>query len=267
MFTITPALRSIIEGSTAFEHKKTLLNTTSTSRCHTASSIFKTSSPSAMAALLTSTSTGPRRESTVASIDCTSPAELTSAVTATEPRRSDATASARSPCQSTTATLAPSAANRPAITLPIPEPEPVMTTTLPWNRIKRGLWSRSGSGSQDPMLVEDLPDAGALPQKVTDGGLARHLLQGLADHVLLQRRRHHDDAVLVGQDQVAVCYRHAAGEDGLPDGDHLEPALGVGGRNAGCKDGKPHVLDSPRVPAEAVNDGAAATKCAGVRAQ
>src|SRR5262249_2410590 len=266
MFTITPPPRSIIEGSTAFEHRKTLFKTTSTSRSHTASSIFSTSSPSAMAALLTSTSTGPRRESILASIDCTSAPELTSAVTATAPGISDATSSARSLCQSTTATPAPSAANRRAITRPIPDPEPVMTTTLPGNRIRPGRWSRSGSGSQDPVLVEDLPNAGALTQDVADGRLARHLLEGLANHLVLQRGRHHDHAVLVGEDQVAVCHRHASRE-GLSDADPFEPALGVGRGHAGCKDGKPHVLDSPRVAAEAVHDGAAAAACAGVRAQ
>src|SRR5215831_1420193 len=237
MFRITPAPRSIIEGSTAFEHRKTLFKTTSTSRSHTDSSIFSTSSPSAIAALLTSTSTGPSRESTVASIDFTSPPELTSAVTATAPCISDATSLARSPCQSTTATLAPSAANRWAITRPIPDPDPVTTTTLRWNRIRTGTWSPS----QDSVLLEDLPDACALPQEVADGVLAGNLPQGPANHLILQRRRHHDDTVFVGEDQVAVRDRHTASQDGLPNRDHLEPAPGVAGGHAGCEDGKLHV--------------------------
>src|SRR5262249_49973494 len=189
----------------------------------------------------------PRRESILASIDCTSAPELTSAVTATAPGISDATSSARSLCQSTTATPAPSAANRRAITRPIPDPEPVMTTTLPGNRIRPGRWSRSGSGSQAPVLVEALPNAGALTQDVADGRLARHLLEGLANPLVLQRGRHHDHAVLVGEDQVAVCHRHAARQDGLPDGDHFEPALGVGRGHAGCKDGKPQDRKSTRL--------------------
>ena len=88
-----------------------------------------------MAALLTRTSTGPRPEPAAAAIDSTSFGELTSATIGMEPGISALTLYARSSCQSTTATFAPSAANRPAMTRPIPEPAPVTTTTRSWKRL------------------------------------------------------------------------------------------------------------------------------------
>ena len=112
MLTMTPPRRSIIEGSTAWLQRNTLFNTTETSRSHVGSSIFRTSSPSAMAALLTSTSTGPSFDATSFIIVFTSAPLLTSARTAwAVPPISAATSRALSPFQSMTATFAPSAAN------------------------------------------------------------------------------------------------------------------------------------------------------------
>src|SRR3989442_1926102 len=138
MLTMTPPRRSIIEGSTAWLQRNTLFNTTETSRSHVGSSIFRTSSPSAMAALLTSTSTGPSFDATSWTIAFTSAPLLTSARNAWAlPPISAATSSAFSPFQSTTATFAPSAANFCAITRPMPEPLPVTMTTWSLKRIKR----------------------------------------------------------------------------------------------------------------------------------
>src|SRR5438132_7726165 len=139
MFTIEPVCRPIIEGRTALQQRKTLLSTTATSRSQVASSICSTSSPSAIAALLTRTSTGPSSAATSPTKASTSRRELTSACTdrALPPSVviSAVTASARSGIQSTTATFAPSPANLCAITRPIPEPAPVTITTRPSNRI------------------------------------------------------------------------------------------------------------------------------------
>src|SRR5256885_11533300 len=91
MLTITPARRSIIDGSTALLQRNTLFSTTDTSRSHVGSSISSTSSPSAIAALLTSTSTGPRREVTSPTIVATSAPTLTS-------RSEEHTSELQSPC-------------------------------------------------------------------------------------------------------------------------------------------------------------------------
>src|SRR5256886_813304 len=170
MLTITPARRSIIDGSTALLQRNTLFSTTDTSRSHVGSSISSTSSPSAIAALLTSTSTGPRREVTSPTIVATSAPTLTSARTATASpavcATSPAHSAARSPCQSTTAPLAPSAANLFAIPLPIPEPAPVMTTTLSATRVAISRLARHG---EDGVHL-DL-EAGEIG---LDGGSRRH---------------------------------------------------------------------------------------------
>src|SRR5215471_2497865 len=70
--------------------------------------------------------------------------------------------------------------------------------------------------SKNSVLLEDLPDAGALTQDVTDDVLARRLLEGAADHLLLDCGRHHDDAVFVGQNEVAVPDTDASRQDWLP---------------------------------------------------
>src|SRR5438270_1674215 len=179
MFTIAPRPRSIIPGSTTREQRKTLFRTTSTSRSQVGSSIARTSSPSAMAALLTSTSTGPRSDRTAANIDSTCGPELTSAVTGSAPGSSRATACARSACQSTTPTLAPSAAKRPAMTRPIPEPAPVMTTTFPPNRILLSTSRLRGAAAESPQRRQHDP---ARVGRVMEHGLDRDLTVGKPVH-------------------------------------------------------------------------------------
>src|SRR5439155_92530 len=158
--------RSIIEGSTALQQRKTLLSTTATSRSHVSSSIRSTSSPSAMAALLTSTSTGPSSDTTLPTMASTSRLELTSACTdsALPPAEaiSAVTPSARSATQSTTATFAPSPANLCTITRPSPD----------------------------------------LAHLV----LSRHFFERADDDVFLDLCRHYHAAVAIGEDQVAVCH-------------------------------------------------------------
>src|SRR5580765_2115933 len=273
MFTITPLPRSIIDGSTALEHRKTLFRTTDTSRSHVTSSIRSTSSPSAIAALLTSTATGPSRASASPTMELTSRAWLTSAriATASPPALaiSVVTAPAVSASQSTTATFAPSPANRCAMTRPMPEPAPVTMTTLSLNRIRPGSLSAApaASLSKDAVLGEHLADVRPLAQDVAHRVLAGHLFECAGDDVVLDRRRHDDAAIVVSDHEVAVRHRNASDRHRAADRHDLEPPLRVGRRQPGREHRELHLDDPPAVAAHAVEHDAPRALRARVSAQ
>src|SRR5207249_9590658 len=122
-------------------------------------------------------------------------------------------------------------------------------------------------GLENAVVLEDFADARPLAEDIPHLVLARDFFYGLGDDVVLDRRGHDDTPVRVGDDQVAVRYGHATDGDRAPDRDHLEAALGVGGREPGGEDRKLHLLDAPAVPAEAVDHHSATTLGAGMRAQ
>src|SRR5262245_57551414 len=137
--TIAPRRCAIMAGRAARVQRKTPLSTTATLRSQVASSIWRRSSPSATAALLTRTSTRPKADRVSSTARSTSAARETSASTnrARPPSRSISSAVPRPPSgfQSTTTTAAPSAAYRRAIAWPMPEPAPVIRATRSCSRI------------------------------------------------------------------------------------------------------------------------------------
>src|SRR3954447_1038143 len=111
-----------------------------------------------IAALLCRTSSRPNRSTVAAmrcSTDATSPASNSIARAASP--ISAATFSASSPLTSPTVTCAPSSASRRAVAAPIPDPPPVITATLPSNRLMLAM-SVSSSGSAD--VAGDCADDG-----------------------------------------------------------------------------------------------------------
>src|SRR5688500_13621217 len=120
---------------------------------HTAGSVARMSPPVATPALLNSTSTGPSRSSTSATIAFTDDSSLTSHATPM-PLLSAAIASAPSALRSTTATSAPAAAHARLHAAPMPLPPPVTIATLAVS--STGLLRREAlaAAEPDPPAVE-----------------------------------------------------------------------------------------------------------------
>src|SRR3954469_19196783 len=103
-------------------------------RCQSSTVVCSISAAWPMPALLWSTSTRPSSSNTREANASTASGSVTSTTCACAlPPISRATASADSPFTSATCTFAPSFANSSALARPIPEPAPVITTTLPAN--------------------------------------------------------------------------------------------------------------------------------------
>src|SRR6266446_10275651 len=121
--------------------------------------------------------------------------------------------------------------------------------------------------SKNSVLLEDISDAGPLDQNLAHLVLPGHFLERAGDDIFLYGCRHDHAAVVVCEHQVAVRHGDAGDGNRAANGDDLEAAFGVGGREPGRKHRKLHVDDPPAVSAQSIEHDAPAAPGSGVRAE
>src|SRR6266851_1327312 len=148
MLTMRPPPCRSITLTAARQHRKTLVRSTSMTRCQSSSESSQIGNERpVIPALLTSTSRRPQAPSTRATAPSTSLARVTSPTSAKAPRPTPrAAVSTPSASWSSRATRAPSAARRVAMASPIPRAAPVTRAVLPATVIASRPAARRPSG-------------------------------------------------------------------------------------------------------------------------